>query len=108
MNKVLGPSPIRRSQKLIHTIRSSPSVVAKNVMRDLLSDYEEQVKGKVYKKTRKILGEKSNESYALASVLINESESKINTIVNCYGMKRDKVKQIKVSKITSRKEYKKG
>ena len=99
INKLLGKSPNRRIQQLTHMVNNSPNEERKAVCKNIIPDLEEQFSGIVYKKMKKRLGPKKNETYQLLSELNKEIESKNPTsLMNNFGIKRNTAKRLYVAK----------
>ena len=77
------------------------------MLSDLIPDLEDEIKGKVCQEAKKIIGTKTNLSYALQSHFINNSELNETGVIRYYGLKGDKVKQMRNYKVNSRKPRKK-
>ena len=73
------------------------------MLKDLLPEFEDEVKGKVCQVAKKFLGTKTNASYALQSHFINNSESNETKVIRNYRLNRKKVKQMRTYKVNSRK-----
>ena len=103
MKKIAGSSPNTQREKYTHLLQNAKPKVRKGVLKDLLPEFEDEVKGKVCQEAKKFLGTKTNASYALQSHFINNSESNETKVIKNYRLNRKKVKQMRTHKVNSRK-----